>query len=119
MPVKPNEQGTIIQAQDKPSIGIWLMPDNDQNGMLEDFCHSLIEPKSLEVAAQSVEQAKTHKATTFKDAHHSKAIIHTYLAWQDEPGLPLGAAITAKALDGDKPLAKTFVDFLNRLFVES
>jgi hypothetical protein len=28
-----------------------------------------------------------------------KAIIHTWLAWQKEPGKPLGTAITARFLD--------------------
>jgi len=118
LPNNPELSGTIIKADDMPDIGIWLMPDNDKDGMLEDFCHRLIEPESLEVAQQSVEQAKQQNITTFKDVHRSKAIIHTYLAWQDEPGLPLGAAITAKALDGDKPLAKNFVNFLTKLFIK-
>lgn len=119
LPTEPSPNGTIITPDDPdlPVIGIWLMPDNNTNGMLEDFCHRLIEPENLIVAEQSVAHAKTQNATTFKEAHHAKAVIHTYLAWQDEPGLPLGAAITAKALDGDKPLAQSFVQFLEDLFV--
>jgi len=54
--------------------------------------------------------------TSFIDNHHSKAVVHTFLAWQDEPGMPLGQAITAKALDGNKPLAHNFSEFLKNLF---
>jgi hypothetical protein len=54
--------------------------------------------------------------TTFKQVHLSKAIIHTYLAWCDEPGYPLGKAITARSLPPDKAIANQFTDWLIRLF---
>jgi hypothetical protein len=48
--------------------------------------------------------------------HCSKAFIHTWLAWQKDPGLPMGRAITAKALSADSAIAVSFVNWLNRLF---
>ena len=121
IPVQPNEEGTIIdeiEGEPKyPKLGIWLMPNNKNTGMLEDFCHSLVEPDSLEFAEKCVDNAKEKGITTFKDNHKSKAVIHTYLAWQDEPGNPLGTAITAKALQADKPIAKKFTQWLTNLFV--
>jgi len=42
------------------------------------------------------------QAPTFIPNHKSKAVIHTYLAWQNEPGMPLGQAITARALNPEK-----------------
>ncbi|MCB8952025.1 MAG: hypothetical protein H6650_08430 [Ardenticatenales bacterium] len=47
----------------------------------------------------------------------SKAFIHTWLAWQKTPGLPMGRAITAKALSDDSPLVLDFVAWLNHLLV--
>jgi hypothetical protein len=47
---------------------------------------------------------------------HAKALIHTWLAWQKEPGQPMGQAITAKALQSDTAIAAKFVDWLNQLF---
>nr|WP_254435729.1 DUF3226 domain-containing protein [Dolichospermum sp. UHCC 0260] len=46
----------------------------------------------------------------------SKAIIHTYLAWQDEPGYPMGQAITKQSLRPHTDIAIKFTDWLTRLF---
>ncbi len=116
VPELPNKLGTIIKEVGKPTIGIWLMPNNDLDGMLEDFCYMLAPKEGIEIATECVENAKKNKVTTFIDNHTSKAIIHTYLAWQDEPGMPLGQAITAKSLDGSKPIAIDFSKFLTNLF---
>jgi AAA15 family ATPase/GTPase len=45
-----------------------------------------------------------------------KGRIYTYLAWQKEPGKPLGQAITARYLDAAQPKAKEFADWLLLLF---
>lgn len=118
VPDRPNLDGTFLEAEDKPKIGVWLMPDNNIDGMLEDFCHQLAGEDAIDFAKSCVKTAKEKSFTSFIDNHESKAIIHTYLAWQNEPGMPLGLAITAKALDRDKPLAQKFAKFLHSLFSE-
>jgi hypothetical protein len=45
-----------------------------------------------------------------------KAIMHTWLAWQEEPGLPFGTAIKAGYLDSSAAPVDTLVSWLNRLF---
>jgi len=119
-PNQPNINGTIITVKDKPQVGIWLMPNNQINGMLEDFCQILLDnPVALSFVEQCLNQAKTQKIATFKDVHRAKAIIHTYLAWQDEPAKPLGQAITAKILNPNHQLALTFKDWLLALFASN
>lgn len=118
VPERPNSDGTFLDADDKPKIGVWLMPDNNIDGMLEDFCHQLAGEDAIGFAKSCVKTAKEKSFTSFIDNHESKAIIHTYLAWQNEPGMPLGQAITAKSLDAGKPLAQKFAQFLNSLFSE-
>ncbi|MDJ0620131.1 MAG: hypothetical protein QNJ63_25895 [Calothrix sp. MO_192.B10] len=113
----PDIDGTIVDSVvDKPKLGFWLMPNNQDSGMLEDFCAELAEPESLLFARECVEQADERKVTTFKEVHRSKAIIHTYLAWHDEPGYPLGKAITRQALRPHTDIAVRFTDWLTRLF---
>jgi hypothetical protein len=115
-----HKDGTIIPAvNDHPKIGLWLMPNNQLDGMLEDFCMSLAKSKMIDFAQNCVLEAQKQGHTSFKPNHHSKAVVHTYLAWQDEPGRPLGQAITAKVLNPNQPLAKTFADWLKRLFVDT
>ncbi len=116
-PDAPEPDGTIIEGvEDKPHLGFWLMPNNIDPGMLEDFCRQLAPDDAIAFAEQCVTEAKEKLLATFKDVHRSKAVVHTYLAWQDEPGKPLGQSITAKALEPETVIAKTFANWLTRLF---
>ncbi len=116
---KPDADGTVVEtSSDEPKLGFWLMPNNQDSGMLEDFCAELAEPASLAFARECVEQAHARQVTTFKEVHRSKAVIHTYLAWHDEPGYPLGKAITSQALRPHTDVAVKFTNWLIRLFVE-
>jgi len=117
LPKIPDPDGTILQGDDtKPNVGVWMMPDNVNDGMLEDFLLPGAPPNAVDVAREAVELARKRQASTFKDVHHSKAVIHTYLAWQDEPGRPLGLSVTSKLLSAETPEAKRLVAWLRRLF---
>ena len=45
-----------------------------------------------------------------------KATLHTWLAWQKEPGLPYGTAIKAKYFGNNSPVAMDFVSWFKILF---
>lgn len=114
----PDPDGTILEsAANEPRLGVWLMPNNQASGMLEDFCAELAEPEALNFARQCVDQAQANHVSTFKASHRSKAVIHTYLAWQDEPGSPLGRAITRQALRPHGDIAIRFTTWLRCLFL--
>lgn len=117
----PDPNGTIIREDFKPTVGVWIMPNNQIHGMLEDFLGFLVPENSKvwEKAVECSEAVLEMEEETFSDIHLSKAQIHAYLAWQKEPGKPFGTAITARYLQSDNPQCQTFVDWLNRLFVES
>jgi hypothetical protein len=53
---------------------------------------------------------------SFTKAKKPKAVLHTWLAWQEKPGLPIGTAITAKYLKTDHPVVDDFINWLKRLF---
>ena len=117
LPSTPDANGTIVKSNDEePKLGFWLMPNNQVSGMLEDFCAELADPNSLAFARECVTQAQSRNLTTFKEVHRSKAEIHTYLAWHDEPDNPLGRAITKQALRPNTDLAIKFTNWLTRLF---
>jgi hypothetical protein len=119
LPDEPDADGTVVEtSSDEPKLGFWLMPNNQDSGMLEDFCAELAQPESLAFARECVEQAHARQVTTFKEVHRSKAVIHTYLAWHDEPGYPLGKAITSQALRPHTDVAVKFTNWLIRLFGE-
>ncbi|MDJ1180801.1 hypothetical protein PJF56_18230 [Roseofilum sp. BLCC_M91] len=79
-------------------FGVWIMPDNQTQGMLETFLKYLVPDKSQSLweYAQEVTQQAKQKGATFKDPHHvDKANIYTWLAWQNPPGRQLHDAVTA------------------------
>lgn len=115
-----SERGTLIKSLDEnyPVIGLWLMPDNRSNGMLEDFVMALADVKDelmheSDVVLSSLEQRSLNR---YSSVHRSKAKIHTYLAWQEEPGKPMGQAITAKVLHAESESARVFVEWIKSLF---
>jgi len=119
LPLQPEHDGTIIAATGKPRVGIWLMPDNQIPGMLENFVAHLIPDNDLlalkaKATLQEIEGDNLHG---YSLTHHAKAFIHTWLAWQVIPGQPMGLAITANVLQYNKPLAAIFIQWLNRLFL--
>ena len=84
--------------------------------MLEDFLMTMAKKDSISFASESVTSAKEKGLATFKKVHQSKAVIHTYLAWQDEPGKPLGQSITNHVLNPESLIAKIFTSWLVKLF---
>jgi hypothetical protein len=121
LPETPPEHGFITEVdEDAPGgprrLGVWIMPDNRQPGMLETLALSLItEGKLLDLAKQSCTNASGIGAP-FKVAHLDKAVVHTWLAWQDPPGRQLHNAITEKMLDPRLPLGQAFIDWFRKLF---
>ncbi len=118
LPKKPDENGTIIEREKMPRVGIWIMPNNKLSGMLEDFVSCLLpDNNKLGVKAESVlADIESESLNKYPDIHHQKAFIHTWLAWQETPGQPMGLAITAHALKHDQEIAQKFVGWLNKLF---
>jgi len=118
IPKSPPAEGWVYAPPLLPRIGVWLMPDNQLPGMLEDFVAHLIpsddalRPKA-ESILQEIEQGRLNRYTL---VHHPKASIHTWLAWQQTPGMPMGQAITARVLSYDCAIALNFVAWLKLLF---
>ena len=110
--------GLDISHSDGPRFGVWIMPNNQFSGMLEDFLIQLIPDDSqrlYELAQNCVSEAARH-AAPFKEVHKKKAEIHTWLAWQDEPGPQLHEAVHHRVLDPEKPESQSFVNWFRSLF---
>ena len=99
-------------------VGVWLMPDNQRIGTLEDFLRTLVEDADslLPHAQESTTQAKKTHGADFRDMDEQKAVLHAWLAWQEVPGLPYGTAIRARYFRQDSPVAERFVAWFRRLF---
>jgi hypothetical protein len=93
------------------------MPNNQDQGQLEDFLIGLIPPRDecWAYARETTQNAKEHGAR-FPDKDVGKAGVHTWLAWQESPGLPFGMAIRAKYFGIDSPAGMAFAEWFKRLF---
>jgi hypothetical protein len=118
VPSKPDADGTILVEESLPVVGIWLMPGNTLPGMLEDFLHFLVPTGDSfwAMAEEVMQKVEGHQECRFRSTYRSKAKIYTWLAWQGEPGKPLGQAITARYLDADAPHAQKLIAWLRNLF---
>lgn len=118
VPDQPDTSGTVITQPEKPVIGVWLMPDNSLPGMLENFVSFLIpQGDNLWDRAKQVVEEIPEANRRFQPQHKIKAQIHTWLAWQKEPGKPLGLAVTFRYLDADAQHAKDFINWINKFLM--
>ncbi|MBD2665659.1 hypothetical protein B6N60_04545 [Richelia sinica FACHB-800] len=116
-PEKMPETGMIINMNNQ-KFGIWMMPDNQNRGMLETFLAYMIKDESeplWQYAQEVVIEAKT-KGAKFIDEHTDKAYIYSWLAWQKPPGRQLHNAIQEEILNPQHPKAQVFVKWFKDLY---
>lgn len=121
LPSYPMELGNIttIICKTRPNVklGIWIMPDNENEGMLEHFVSDMIsETDFLWGKAKKDVSDIPEVERLFSPVHLRKAEIHTWLAWQKTPGRPMGIGMTAGWFNPQAPLAQTFVAWIKQLF---
>jgi hypothetical protein len=120
VPEKPNLQGTIILSEILPKLGIWVMPNNQTKGMLEDFIQTLIDENDILLPRvrqflDILEKENLNKYTV--ETKRSKAELHTWLALQKEPGQTMGNAMTQKYLTNfENSVCQSFIAWLIELF---
>ena len=110
--------GLVRSDTEGKRLGIWIMPDNRSRGMLETFLRFLVPGTDdpLWTYARTAAKHARSKGAPYSQVHFDKAAIHTWLAWQDEPGPPLGLALIRKCLDPESDQARPFVEWFKELF---
>lgn len=101
----------------KVRVGVWLMPDNQHDGMLENFLQDLIAAHDplIDLAKRATAEAQLLGAK-FRPIDSPKATLHAWLAWQDEPGRPYGVAIRAKFFQPHLPAGTAFANWFRNLY---
>lgn len=119
IPEMPTPDGTVVVGEELPRFGIWIMPDNVMPGMLEHFVEFLVPSDDvLWPRDKACVDDIPGNERLLVEQHRIKAQIHTWLAWQQEPGTPMGAAITKRYLDADSEHARRFINWVRRLFID-
>jgi hypothetical protein len=118
VPELPVAEGFVGHSQYYQStVGAWLMPDNQHDGTLESLLETLIaETDPIINHATSATDTATQLGAAFRPGDKLKAVLHAWLAWQEEPGLPYGTAIRARFFGHDSPAAIAFVAWFKRLY---
>ena len=119
MPIDlPNDGLVLLNGNIK--VGVWIMPSNDTNGMLEDFVSFLVPPNDelLPIVDTTLNEIERQKLNKYALIHKSKARIHSWLSWQEDPGTPMGFSITKRYLTTDNENCKQLINWLKILFVE-
>lgn len=112
-------EGLIIDNLQSIKIGVWIMPNNKTNGMLEDFISFLI-PEGDDLLPKvdlSLENIENENLNRYSLIHRSKARVNTWLAWQEVPGIPMGLSITKRYLTTDEANCNLFINWLKTLFL--
>lgn len=111
-------QGIVIEVLPSLTIGIWVMPDNVNLGYLEHFVANLAPTEDVlwRHTNTTIEALSKEAFCKFSDIRKQKALIHTWLAWQQEPGKRIGAGIQAGYFDARSAAADTFVKWIERVF---
>lgn len=118
LPTKFPETGLITESENYPKLGVWIMPNNKDNGALEQFYLPLATDIDTDFIEKYINTAQQKNLTSFKPQDLHKAIMHTYFAWQDKPSDPLHSAITNIVLNYDHKIAQLFKQWLINLFTQ-
>lgn len=112
-----SENGLCFKHADGfADLGLWIMPDNQDEGMLEDWIKTCVkddEQTLFQSASSAVQDLENPKFSAHLTA---KAEVATWLAWQKQPGHGLYVALKDDLLDGDSPLFRSIELWLLRIF---
>jgi hypothetical protein len=122
VPVAPVPMGWVMDvsgALPLERVGVWVMPDNRSVGILEDFIATLVPEgdPSWPIAAHATNEA-IERGAPLAESQRKKGELYAWLAWREQPGRPFGQAITSNVLTHDAPLARAFMGWFERLFVD-
>ena len=110
--------GGLIVGSDghRPRVGVWLMPNNQRPGELEDFVQEMI-PNGDPVwcLAKRYIRDIPPEAIKFLTKKRSRVELYAWLATRKEPSL-MGLAINRGDLQTDGPLCSAFLAWIEGLF---
>lgn len=120
VPDGPEPGGVCIEGSARlPRVGIWVMPDNESPGELEDFVSRMVpDGDPVWPLSKSYIDGIPADIRQFTDKKAHRATVYAWAATRRQPGR-MGAAIQAGDLDTDGELATRFLEWLRHLFGET
>lgn len=121
IPGKPDGAPRLAGIGIPPRIGVWVMPDNEHPGELEDFIDTMIPPDTVArlLAKDYIDRVLTEipddDRGRLKEKKRLRGEVHAWLATRPRPR-HLGAAIGAAYLNTNTDLCVRFTAWLRDLF---
>lgn len=109
--------GLVVSDPEDKRVGVWIMPNNEGTGMIEDFLWSSIPEDSLEklLAEEFVQKVvSVVEKPKFKNGN-SKARLYAWLAVQSDPSTHPWQALRFNWIRRDIGVLPAFQDWLNLL----
>jgi len=117
-----DEIGLIFENEEGFSdLGLWIMPNNQDEGMLEDWIKCCISKEEYDLFQQASDTVKNLSNQRFSEHSRTKAEVATWLAWQKKPGEGLYATMIEnkegeRLLDIQHPLFQALARWLEHIF---
>lgn len=98
-------------------VGVWVMPDNQTPGILEDWAQQCLHPQERPLFAHARSAVQTlPEPPKFRPLQRSKAEVATWLAWQTQPGHGLDRAFAEGLFNTDSHGYQQLAAWLNQIF---
>lgn len=99
-----------------PDFGLWVMPDNQNEGILEDWIGQSLHQDEQVLFDHARVTVQALKSPRFKPIRQRKAEIATWLAWQANPGEGLYYAFKDKLLEPGSALYLGLREWFDEIF---
>jgi hypothetical protein len=110
----PQPQKAMVFTDTNPRVGIFITPDNQNLGSLEDLClNSVAGDPALSCANDYLDCLK--KTKNAEHPHKAKALVQVYLAKEDDGDIHMGTASEKGVWKLESPAFRQIIDFVKML----
>ncbi len=125
LPRSADATGVVIELPSRRGrkpirFSLWVMPDNQSTGMLEDFVAKMIreDDEMLPYVTDFLSKIPGEEIR-YKKVHASKARLHAWLAVSERPGRPMGQAIKAEShLDANHASVEPLLNWIRQALID-
>lgn len=117
-PTPCKKGGFIFKNNDGlPNIGVWIMPNNKDEGAIEDWVSQLVVTSQKPLFSKACDAVNKIPNPLFPQTRIKKAEVATWLAWQKLPGKGLHYTIDGDLLDVSAKHYTGLLSWINEIFL--
>jgi hypothetical protein len=105
----------MVKAAGDPEVSVFILPDNQRPGMLEDLCVASTTAPDLDCITEYFDCVELRTGRVRGRRNVAKSRVHAWLATQTEPDKQLGQAALAGYWDWNNPAFDLIKQFLQQL----